>query len=231
MPQKSKGYKKFKANYPRIAKGIKYAGGAIDIASKAYSIAKTVATLVNSEIKTYQVVPTSVTLTSTPVIVNMVTPTRGTGVADRVGDSIALKSLLFKASIAWNSSGVATQAVRMIILVDKNTNLADWNTPADLLQSAGNEISLRNVNNRKRFKILSDTVYYRDTGVGVVECKNVYTKGLVIRGKNGQLTPHHMDFQGASAWGRNSIYVLMHSNVATNAPTVNTTWEGRFLDN
>lgn len=232
MPVKSKNYKSFKKSYPKAGKFLKYTGKAIDVAQKAYGIAKMVATLVNSEVKTYQVTPTNLTVTTTPQILNLVTPSRGTGVSDRIGDSIAVKSVLFKAAITWNTAGATNQLMRVIILVDKNTNAsADWNTPSDLLQSAGNEISLRNINNRKRFKILSDTVYYRDTGVPVIECKNVYTKGIVRHGKNGQLMQHHMSYQGSNSYGGNHMYVLVHSNIAANAPTFSTTWEARFLDN
>lgn len=232
MPQKSKGYSKFKKTYKRAGKFMKYAGNAIQVASKAYSIAKTVASLVNAELKTYQVVPTTATITSTPVIYNLCTPTRGTGSSERVGDSIMLKSCLVKTDLLWNTSGIGDQTLRMILLCDMNTNTTgDWNTPQDLLQSAGNPISLRNANNRKRFKVLSDTVVYRDSSVNRIENRNFYTKGLYKRDKRGAPILHHITYQGALSYGKNHLYLMVFSNVATNAPTLGITWECRFYDN
>lgn len=232
MPKKEKGYKSFKKRYPTAAKVIKYGGTALNVATKAYGIAKTIAALVNAEIKTYQVVPTTLTVTTTAQILNMVTPVRGTGVSERVGDSIAMKSLLFKSEILWNSAGVADQGMRIAIVVDKNTNAsADWNTVSDLFQSAGTLTCLRSINNRKRFKVLSDTVYYRDTSVNRIECKNVYTRGIVKKTAKGQIYPHHISFQGANSYGGNNIYLVIYSNVAANAPQLGVTWEGRFIDN
>lgn len=232
MPTKTKSYKKFKNSYPRAHKFIKHAGNAITLASKAYSVAKTVAALVNAELKTYQVAPTGLTPSTTPIIYNICTPSKGTGVADRIGNSIMMKSALIKYEILWNVLGVNDQAIRVTLIVDRNSNTtADWSTPNDLFQSSGSMISLRAINNRKRFKVLSDTVHYRDTSVNRIEAKNIYTKGLLRKDKRGAPLLHHISFMDANQYGQNSLYLIIQSNVATNVPTMGITWEARFYDN
>lgn len=222
---------KFKRTYPKTYRAIKGTGKALQIASKAYGIAKTVAALVNSETKVYQNAPTSFSCTTTPTIINMITPIQGDGASDRQGNSIALKSILLKDTIVWNSAGTPFQSVRRIIVLDRNTTTAAWNNINELLASV-NVIGLKVVANRRRFKVLKDDVFHYNTEVDKIMPAPLYlSKQFRWKGKNGQLNRLHMEFDGSNNYGKNMVYAIYFSNYATNAPTIEVTWEGHYLDN
>ena len=222
----------FKKKYPRTHKAMKYVGGAVDIATKAYGIAKTVAALVNSEAKCYYIAPTSSTISTTPTIYSLVTPSQGTGVTEREGNSIALKAICLKDTITWNTAGVSSQSIRRMVILDRNQGSGAWSTPSDVLASVS-MIGLRNQLFKKRFKILRDDVYHYDNSVARYTPPTLYLKKqFYFKSKNGKAPQRlHLEFSGASAYGKNMIYVMYFSTVAANMPTVEVTWQATYYDN
>lgn len=222
--------KKFKKNYPKTAKAIKYGGKALQVASKAYSIAKTVAALVNSEKMIYQVVPTTFNISTTPQIFNLTPMVQGDGVGNRQGNVVAIESLLLRFRINWYTPLTNNQIVRTMIVIDRNEETAEWNTPNTLLQSV-NVIGLKSTSTRSQFKVLYDKTWHYD-GTAPAFNKTVYMKNPNShQGKDGQMLRHHVVYNGNNTYGKGCMYIMFFSTLAANVPTGEITWETKYFDN
>lgn len=222
--------KRFKKNYPKTARFIKHAGSAIQVASKAYTLAKTVAALVNSERMIYQIVPTGFTVSTTPTIFNLTPMVQGDGVGNRHGNVVAIESINFKDQIFWNTAGSPTQQIRRMIIIDRNEELAEWNTPNELL-SAISMVGQKSITTRARFKVLSDKIMTYDTSKDAMVRKMYLKNPGGYRGKQGQILRHHVVYNGNNTFGRGCIYVMYFSTVAANLPTVSMQYETKYYDN
>lgn len=209
---------------------MKHAGTAIQVASKAYSIAKTVAALVNSERMIYQVVPTGLNMTTTPQIFNLTPMVQGDGIGNRHGNVVAIDSILIHYRINWYTPLTNNQIVRVMIVIDRNEETAEWSTPNTLLQSV-NVIGLKNTNTRAQFKVLYDKVFHYD-GTTPAFNKTVYLKNPNShRGKDGQMLRHHIVYNGNNSYGKGCMYIMFFSTLASNNPTGEITWETKYYDN
>jgi len=81
----------------------------------------------------------------------------GTGATERIGQKITIRSLELRAYNYVTPATGEDQLHRMLIVLDRQTNAAAL-TIAGVLQSA-NVYSPRNLQNRKRFKILYDKMF------------------------------------------------------------------------
>lgn len=222
--------RRFKKTYPKTAKFIKGAGKAIQVASKAYSIAKTVAALVNSEKMIYQVVPTTFNISTTPQIFNLTPMVQGDGVGNRHGNVIALESMQIHYRINWYTPLTLNQIVRCMIVIDRNEETAEWSTPNTLLQSV-NVIGLKNTATRAQFKVLYDKTFHYD-GTAPAFNKKIYLKNPNShRGKDGQMLRHHIVYNGNNTYGKGCMYIMFFSTLAANYPTGEVTWETKYFDN
>lgn len=105
--------------------------------------------------------------------------TQGTDYNNRIGRKFTMKSLMVRIGISYgNVAGVGSTGniIRILVVYDAQTNTV---TPAvtDVLQSA-NYLSPMNLNNRDRFKILSDKWWNTDAFV--------FAAGAIT---NGTFTP------------------------------------------
>lgn len=226
------GYKKFKRRYPKMAKAIKYGGTALTVAKHAYTVAKTVAALVNAEKQLHQIVPSAITISSTtPLIVDVTGITQGNGLGDRKANSIALSSFRLRDMIYFLSGGGLHQQVRRMIVIDRNDVGATWNTLGDLITVSPE--GLRNPLNRKRFKILRDDVIIYNTDTNGTRFSDIYFKFPVWKDKKGALQRTHVTYQDNNTYGKNHVYLIYFSNVAVgSSPPIGTTqYEFSFYDN
>lgn len=181
--------------------------------------------LINVETKICNAVASNGTMTISSSISCLSQIAQGSNYTDRVGDSIRLQSLEFRARLFQNTS--ATQTVARIIIFRDLDGTATAPTKADVLDAFGTSADVcaqYNWLNRDRFSILydefqsfsstgttTDTMYFRTTHEG------------------------HVKYLGTTATaasnGKGSIYVMFISDEATNVPTV--TWNSRvsFTDN
>lgn len=147
------------------------------------------------------------------VIVPLTYVAQGTDYTNRVGDSIKLQKLEFKAAIVKSNSSITTTC-RCIIFRDLD-NYGTIPAVTDLMQVIGAgdaPLSAYKFLNRKRFSILYDELLE-----------------LCANGDQGQVIavdiPHsgHVLYLGSAAnaasQGKGGIYVLFISNEGTNYPT------------
>lgn len=225
--------KKFKQKYPRAHRALKYTGSAISIAKDAYSIASTVASLINPEKKYYTIVPTTITVSSTPTLVSLASIATGIDSSSRIGDSIALKSMQMRNTINWKTAGGNQQIIRRIIFFDRNNSAGVAPSAAQVLESVS-VLGLRNMDYSKRFKILSDQRWSYDTTEQQLITDWFY-KVHSKRNAKGVPQQLHCTFTGtlSSDYANNQPWVMYLSNIglANNPPTIDYTSRVRYIDN
>lgn len=86
---------------------------------------------------------------------------RGSDIDEREGREIMMKSIQMRGLINCNANAVNDQWARILIVYDRQTN-GTVPTPADILNPASIP-GMRNLENRKRFKILMDKTYTLNT--------------------------------------------------------------------
>lgn len=86
--------------------------------------------------------------------------TLGNDITNRVGRQVELRSVQLKGEVYCTLGGGVDQFNRVMIVYDRQTNGAAL-TILDVLTSVS-PVSLRNLNNRKRFKILMDKLLYNN---------------------------------------------------------------------
>ena len=143
---------------------------------------------------------------------------------------MAIDSILLKYRINWYTPLTNNQLIRMMVVIDRNEETAEWNTPSELLQSV-NVIGLKNINTRARFKVLRDITFRDDTSSPAFSRQMFLKSPNSHRGKNGQILKHHVVYNGNNSYGRGCMYLMWFSTLATSAPTVEITWETKYFDN
>jgi len=123
----------------------------------------------NTELKVADLgVVSFATVAATPVAYLMAVPQQGTGFDQRIGRKITLKSFYIKGTVATSAGGdgdpsqidVPCSHARMIVFCDYQPN-GTLATITDLLKQ-NNSLSMLNLNNRDRFKILCDKEFVLD---------------------------------------------------------------------
>ena len=223
--------KKFKKDYPNLHKGIRYTKNAINIASKAYTMAKAIAAVVNSEKKYFDVAPAAASVGTTGWLTCLSYVPQGDTNVTRNGQSIALKSVLFKPVIHWNATG--DQSLRLIIFRDNDNEETIAPTIGQLLETS-NFLSPRNMDNPKRFTVLYDKIFTRDTTVGYKYPKGLYKQFFNKKDYRGNPTiAQHITWTGANGTdtARGHLYFLAIGNQDNNLPSVALYSRIRFYDN
>lgn len=129
-----------------------------DIAKSAISTAKTVASLINVEMKDSYVTSTTA-VTTTALIENICNPVVGTASAERNGNSIKLNYVQDRSLFVMPTA--ATSVFLRIIYFKWKDDTAP--TLADILVSTSNPIVQHiNKNSSNKMSILSDVVYHFD---------------------------------------------------------------------
>lgn len=213
-------YKKYKKQYKRWQKRH---GGALSVALKALSIAKTIQGFVNTEIKkvdiTYSVSPSA--STGSICLINGIP--QGDATDERNGNSVRSKYINIKGKVNLHASAANT-SVRVMLVLDKEARLASMTTTQLLLPVTN--LGFRNTNNLTRFVVLKDF----NMNVSSLERKEKYFsfyKKLSFRPR----------FEKDDAGGtiasiqNNALYIVLISDEATNAPTVAFQARYGYIDN
>lgn len=225
--------KSFAKKYPRTHRFIQGAGSALRVAHQAYSMAKVVASIVNSEKKYYDssVAYNTDTVASVTCLTNMA---QGDTNITRNGNSIALKSLQVHGY--WQGdTGVPSEQCRIMIVRDNDNLGGTAPTIADVLESPGGVLQLRNKNTPKRFTVLYDKILKGSTDTPVKGI-DYFKKFRMMKDKKGNPTRSvKCLFDGTTAndYTRGHIFLLAIGNTATasTASTLQLHTRIRFYDN
>lgn len=226
MPKKTKMRKavKTKVAKPKASKAWydkKYSTA--ELASKAWTAAKYLATLVNVETKVIDVAPTSVAntaFTSTGLVVYLSGISQGTDYNNRIGNSIKSQFMNFVLQI---TTGNTNNRCRVILFRDREQRQA---LPAitDVLESA-DPYAQYNHNNLNRFTILKDVMTVTDT---------YHPTRLVEWSKSDKTHIYYSGTtNGVASADENSIFLLFLSDQASGsaAPTAIYGFRLGFVDN
>lgn len=226
--------KSFRKSYPRVAKGLKYAGNAISLARSAYSIATTVASIVNAE-KKYFDTTIACNPDTTAQILHLSAVPQGSTNSERNGNSIAIKSFNFEYSV-MHDSAVPNETTRMILFEDKDNNSGSPPTAAQLLETVAIN-GLRNMDYPKRFRVLFDKKYaHNASSQARYVFQSFFKKFPMMRDSKGNKTrSQHITWTGTAGTdeARGHIYLLVLGNVADASTTshINGYARIRFYDN
>lgn len=225
--------KSFKKNYPRVAKGLKYAGNAIQVASKAYSMAKVVAAIVNAEKKYFDVNTADAGCDTTAQITCLTNMAQGDTNITRDGNTVALKSLQIEGYVNFDTA-VPYESVRIMLIRDNDNLGGTAPTVTDVLESS-NVMALRNKNTPKRFTVLMDRFMTCDKD-HLGKRYSYYHKFGMMKDKQGNPTrSHHLYFDGVNAadYTRGHLFLIVLGNTATAGTLSSHGWNSRirFYDN
>lgn len=190
-----------------------------EAASRAMSIASSLAGIINSELLHYDESNNNTPNSSTGSVFSLV---RGMAQGDTnntfTGNSILLKKINLKGTVTINASAT-TSRVRFMVLVDKRPQSA---VPAvtDILSSA-NVTSFMNIDDQLlRFKVLKSRTFAIDANT-LREIPFAYNFDM----------NRHIKFDDTQTPVSGDLVVLLLSDEATNTPTVNMQSRIRYYDN
>lgn len=227
----SKGYKRRNRRYKRkggffrkARKFVQGATSALGVAYSAYRLAKRANSLLNVEYKSVDTAANG-PFTTAPAISLLSNTIQGTGVSNRTGNSIKLKSLHDKMILQVNSAATTHNVARIILFIDKDSR-GSAPTGADLLVSTTDINSPINLFNGKRFIVLFDKHY---TVSPATSGQSAFTINYFKK--------FNMDITYQASGGSvadsdtNNIYLCTLCSSATNPPTLAYYSRLRFIDN
>lgn len=226
--------KSFKKSYPKTAKWMGRAGSAIKLASSAYRIATTVASIINPEKKYFDTV-ISVQPDSTASITHLTAVPQGDTNGTRNGNSIAIKSFEIDYIVSHNTAN-PDELTRVIIFEDLDNNSGTPPTATQLLETPSDVTSFRNMDYPKRFKVYSDRLHKHIASTTVWDRFKMFKPFFTQKDSRGlKVRNHHITWTGTAGGdeARGHIYMCVFGNVAT-ASTTSTivgTSRIRFYDN
>jgi len=205
-----------RTTYDRIKRGVDVAQTAV----KAYTLAKSLALLINVEKKK---IDTQVSLSpygAAPTITHLTAIAQGNGINQRAGNSIKLNYLSMKALISYatGSSGTLTS----IFIIEDLQQVSDT-APAvnDIFESAAGSLGVLNLANLGRFRIL-----YK---------KKITQDGMNARSiENFKKLKFHVRYNGANSTDiqKSGLYLVIMSNqVLSTAPLVQVHNRLAYIDN
>lgn len=227
------GLNKFKKNYPKTYKGIQYAGSAIKIAQQAYSMAQTVAGIVNAEKKFFDVINAPIQTDTTANVICLTNMAQGDTNITRNGNIVALKTLQIEGYVNHDVA-VPYETIRVILVRDNDNLGGTAPTITDVLESS-NVMALRNKNTPKRFTVLMDRRFTcDDSKPGKVW--SYFHNFKMMKDKKGNPTkPWHLyyDGTGTADYTRGHLFLMTLGNTATASTTsvFGTYSRIRFYDN
>lgn len=195
------------------------------LASKALSMAWKVKRLLNVEYKFHDVQVTGSSISTTPTITQLSNIALGDTASTRDGNSIKWTRFTSHGTLSINSSATRTY-VRMLLILDTQTNGAIY-TAGDILQDTTADdaiVSLYNLNNRQRFKVLYDKVVRLASNTISVKTFKV-NKSFSLR----QI--FNADSAAITSIPTYSLSLMFISNEATNTPTLTMYNRLRYIDN
>lgn len=210
--KKKRGYRRFR----RPRRNIFYKR----LRNKMYKLARQL----NVEYKEHNVQFTGNAVSSTMTIQNLNLIDQGTTDITRIGRQIKITRCNIRSVFAINTSATMTY-VRVIVLIDKQVNQAAFSA-GDLLYDTSvfdNCVSMINLDNKGRFKILADKILSLSPSNAVG--RFIYNKNLnlpIVYDNTGN---------GIADLTSMSLYVCFVSSEATNTPAVTMHARIRYVDN
>ncbi len=178
--------------------------------------------LINTEFKTVDVSNTTA-VTDSGLVLLLNATIAGDDFNNRDGRQIRFKSIQYAVNVIQDPTAVST-ITRIMIVLDKQPN-AILMVLTDLLTSAANNLDFRNLDNRKRFVILSDKIVTQSDTANTVDRVQLYKQ-----------LDFHTVYDDSNAGNitdieTNALYMVIISSEATNAPTCQIETRARFIDN
>lgn len=221
------GRKKRKFNYGRFIGNV---GKTVGVATAGLALASKLASVINTEWKNYGGSKLSNTEADNSGVVWRLAPTaQGDDVTDRIGNSILPKKLNIRLN-AFKNAGATTTQLSIYLLKDMEYDGAN---PAvtDILSTA-HYISLLNLDNSKRFRILKVKRWTMDAYHP--------TKWLQWQINFNKPNPkrkrwYHIKYKGSTANDSDAregqLIILAISDQAANVPTIDMRYRLRYIDN
>ncbi len=195
-------------------------------AQKALRIAQSVKALLNVEVKNFDVQLNSSVITDAIGITQLCNIPQGDTSNTRDGSQVKMIGYEFNYFIQQSSAAVNADFIRVMLVVDKQTNQAIY-LAADLLDDITNLDSIvtpRNLDNMKRFTVLYDRVHILSKGgTNGAHVKKYFKKDLLIR--------YDASTSAIADLTSNSISLLTVASTASNDPAITFFGRLRYVDN
>lgn len=217
MPYRRKYKKK---NCPKS----KWAGYA-DTASKALTIAKRVASLINVEYKYYDTLWNSAGAGTGGNIAALCIPQQGDTDTTRNGDSIRMKNLTFNWTARHNNLGNPVQVVRFAIIKSMLPNGAGNPAVLDVYDEA-NGLTLMNIEKSPNYSVL-----YSKTVCVSTEHNFVKLSDYIKLGEKGTICKFDGNTGAATDVQKNLLFVMVFSDEVVNAAIHSFRGRVRYIDN
>ncbi len=195
-------------------------------AQKALRIAKSVKALLNVEVKNHDVQLTSDVITDAIGITQLSNIPQGDGTTARDGNQCKMIGYEFNYAIQQSASATTADFVRVMLVLDKQTNQAIY-LAADLLDDITNLDSIvtpRNLNNMRRFTVIYDRVHtFSKGGSNGTVVKKYFKKDILLR--------FDASTSAIADMTSNSLSLLTVASTAANDPIMHFFGRLRFVDN
>lgn len=196
---------------------------AMELAGKAYTAARYLKGMINTEKKHFDTDINAQTPTSSGTLLSICDIAQGDNIQERLGNSILCKSALVRLTTTINATATAT-FVRVLVIRDKQ-QIADTDPALNkvLDGSHGTYITApHNTDYVGRFETLYDRVHKVDDNSHIIKYTSIYCP-----------INKHIRFNGAASTDvqKNGLYLLLISSEATNAPTLDGFARISFYDN
>ncbi len=178
--------------------------------------------LINTEFKTVDTSSASAVV-ETGLVILLNNSIAGDDFDNRDGRVARFKSIQYAVNIIQHPTAVST-ITRVMIVIDKQPN-GVLMTVGQLLTSGANNLDFRNLNNRKRFVILSDRVVTQSDTANTTDRLDFYSQVDVKTIYDDSNADSIADII------TNAIFMIIISSESTNGPTVQVEARLRFIDN
>lgn len=196
--------------------------GAYGLATKAFTLAKTLATVINAEKKYADTAYTGTNCSNAYTPTSVTAIVQGATANQRNGNSIKLVSLNMKGYIAQSAN---FNAMARVMLVRDKFNQGTIPAIADILQNTASTqtvVSPLNIDNAGRFQVMYDRLFtMTNTGQSQVFFKKYFKLN------------HHARYNGAAATDekQGQIFVLFITEQTASVPLATVNFRVGFYDN
>lgn len=154
-------------------------------------------------------------------------PAQGTGDTSRIGDSITLKGLRIRGTLAMDPASTVNNVVRLMIVQYHPDNSAQAPQTSDLLQASGSAISVVSSfqhDESRKFRVLWNRTYALSLN------EQSRYRYVDIRVPMKKIKKKIQYLAGSATSGFNQIYLFQISNVNSSMPVLDWYSNLRFTD-
>lgn len=201
------------------------------IATKALTIARGVAALLNVEFKRKDTIITNAVCGQTGQINGLNNLIQGDTDQTRNGDSIRCKSLALNYRIDYNTAGGAVQHIKLVILQRYTPNGSTVPAVLDVFDDA-DAVSLVNIEKASNWRILWKRDYVLTSQHDAIRGTDYIQLGSKRDGKHmGMVTKFDGNTGTYTDMQKNSLILMAYSGDLTNGPVLNYRCRVRYIDN